>query len=87
MHEEEHSKAYVNLQVQLSVQSGQDDDDDGAQIDKGDDGDHEELSDGLLEAGHTTLTTDAGANRGNGNGKRDDQDLGNEIDDADDTRT
>ena len=75
---EKGGRAHVHqLETQHLVESGQEDPDDGAQVDDSDDGDHDELSDGLLEAGHAALPRDASAECRDRNCERHNEDLQN----------
>ena len=51
------------------VDPGQDDSNDGSNVDDGDDGDHDELPDRLLEPGHAALAGDACPEGGDGDGQ------------------
>lgn len=67
------------FELQQFIDLGEDDSDDGSDVDEGDDGDHDEFADGLLEPGHAALAGDAGAERGDRDGKGNDQDLKMEV--------
>ena len=71
-----HNKAtYRAPEIEHFVDLGQDDPDDGADVDDGDGRDHYELADGLLEPGHAALAGDARPQRGDRHGQGDDQEL------------
>ena len=70
------SRAHVDdLEIQELVESGQEDPNHGAQVDEGDDRDHDELADRLLEAGHAALPRDACAQGGDRDRQRHDENL------------
>ena len=67
--------ATYRFQFQHVIDPGQDDSDNGPDVDDGHDGDHDQLTDGLLEPGHAALATDARLQRGDGNGQGNHQNL------------
>ena len=61
--------------VQHLVQPGEDDEDDGGDVDGAHEEDHEGLADGLLEPGHAALPGEAGLEQGDGQQDGEEEDL------------